>query len=187
MNVLIYNEERTIPQGAILTDINSLKPEKKYLIITYPPNDKIRDIRVSRVKDIFTMDIEDYIFRFRNAIGIFKSDKATYDGTILKFKQISPVYFNGTNIIRQNLQIGKNAPDKRYEGKIRIEYFIKNYIQFYELPSSYDNLFNKSFFEKNFSFFKPKTMGGKKRTNGTNKRRNKRTNKRKNKKTCKRM
>ena len=176
VNLIIYNENRTIPSDAILTDINSLNPNKKYLIITNPPDNNIPELPN---KPLFSIKLEEYSrpVDFQNAIGIFK--KQLQPG-FFKFEQISPVNFNGTNIIRENIG-GKIVPGKTYDGYIYVptDPIYKNYIKFYELPPSYDNLFKKSFFEKTSSFFK-NPAGGKIKTN---RRHNRKTNRRNNKRT----
>ena len=174
LNLIIYNENRTIPSDAILTDIDSLNPNKKYLIIAYPPDNNIPSELPN--KPIFSIKLQEYSrpVDFQNAIGIFK--KQIQPG-FFSFEQISPVNFNGTNIIRENIG-GNIDPGKTYKGYIYVEPYpiYKNYIKFYELPPSYDNLFKKSFFEKTSSFFK-KPVGGKIRTNRRNNRKtNRKTN-----------
>ena len=184
INMLIYNEERTIPPGAILTGVTSLKPDKKYLILTDPPIISKISIPFNEIKNMFTMKVGRDRYRLRNAIGIFKEEEGS---RVFKFDQISLVDFSGQNIIR-DLESTDFVVDKTYEGTINIPYHYTDYIKFYELPPSYDNLFKKSFFdktfEKTFSFFKKKPVGGKKRTNKrTSKRTNKRTSKRTNKRS----
>ena len=180
LNLFILNEGRTIPSDVTLVELSDLKKGKKYLMTIYPTSNDNTSNKNTSYPFFMKLKGADEQINFENAIGIFdekwnvEDDRGKYF-----FDQLTPVIFNGTQIIREDLKDlykGKKIPSNgKPSGYIRDNYRNNtfDYIKCYELPASYNNLFDKTFFEKTTSFFNKKPSGGKKRTS---RRTNRRTN-----------